>query len=342
MIKIFTFRQYVTEENRKIIFPLLLDLCYYENSPLHNSYTICDTIDSADIVIIPLDVNFFFKNSSTKDLNKMIDHSHSLEKIVWVYTSGDFGKTIKKPVYTFRLGGFNSEMDDQTFTVPALIQDPYAHILKGEFQPLEKSKVPNIGFVGHSNSSGVKLLKEFVVYLKTNIKRIVSNDFDYQPFFASGKFRHKILRELEKTRLVNTNFIHRKRYRAGAKTKEEREITTLEFYKNIKNNPYTICIRGVGNFSVRLYEVLAMGRIPLIVETDNKLPLHWLNWEKHCIIAQRGAIEEKIINFHNSLTSLDFIEVQKNNRQFWKDKLTREGYFIEIHQYFKKTIFNEI
>jgi hypothetical protein len=342
MIKVFTFRQYVTEENRKIIFPLLLDLCFYESSPLHNFYTICENIDSADIVIIPIDINFFFRNKSVKELNNMIDYSRRLEKIVWVYTRGDFGKTIGQPVYTFRLGGFNSKMDDQTFTVPALIQDPYSHFLKEEFQTLEKGKEPNVGFVGHSNSSGIKLLKEFVVYLQTNIKRIVSNDFDYQPFFASGKFRHKILRDLEQTSLINTNFIHRKRYRAGAKTREERELTTLEFYKNIKNNPYTICIRGVGNFSVRLYEVLAMGRIPVIVKTDNKLPLHWLNWEKHCIIVERGAIKEEIVNFHNSLNPLEFIEVQKSNKKFWKDKLTREGYFIEIYDYFKKTVFNEI
>jgi hypothetical protein len=46
----------------------------------------------------------------------------------------------------------------------------------------------------------------------------------------------------------------------------------LKFYKNIKNSLYGLCVRGGGNFSFRLGEVLMMGRIPILIDTDCILP----------------------------------------------------------------------
>ena len=106
----------------------------------------------------------------------------------------------------------------------------------------------------------------------------------------------------------------------------------MAFYKNIQSNPYTFCLRGAGNFSIRFFETLAMGRIPVIIDTDNRLPLHTIiNWNRHCVFTNGDDFVTDLINFHKCISPLEFKMIQKNNRALWENYLTRENYFIQIH-----------
>jgi len=338
MIKYFTFEKYINAPNKAILFPLLRNLYYEVNkSGLENFYSFHNDINSSDIVIIPLDINYFFENRKVDELWFLINKRKNLQQPIWVFSSGDIGKTFKAPVYTFRLGGFNSKLDEKTFILPAFIQDPYSTFLNKEFQPLKKEEIPCIGFAGHANGSLLKWIKEFSIFLLSYFKRIKTNkSFDFQSFFPSGRVRYKMLMNLFQNTNIQTDFIFRSRYRAGAKTKEQKHKTTLEFYDNIERTPYTLCIRGAGNFSIRLYEVLAMGRIPVLVKSDFRLPLPWVDWEKHCLITEKENIEKTILAFHKSCTPKEFIKLQESNKNFWREKLSLEGYFKEIHDFFKK------
>jgi len=95
-------------------------------------------------------------------------------------------------------------------------------------------------------------------------------------------------------------------------------------------SPYILCVRGAGNFSVRFYESLAMGRIPIFINTDSVLPFdNLINWEKHCVIIQEAEIEnlDKIVlEFHNNLTHEKFYNTQYANRLLWKEMLTFDGF----------------
>ena len=229
MIKYFTFDEYVTVGNRRHLFPLLQNLYFnLEKTELKNFYSFQNDINSADIVIIPLDINYFFENKREEELWTLLKNGKIGSKPIWVYSSGDIGKTLIAPVYTFRLGGFNSKLDKNTYILPAFIQDPYETFLNKEFQPLKKKEIPAIGFAGHANGSAFKWFKEFLVFLNSNFKRIGSNNsFDFQSFFPSGKVRYDLLMNLVKDPHIKTDFIFRKRYRAGAKTQEEKKKNNL-------------------------------------------------------------------------------------------------------------------
>ena len=61
---------------------------------------------------------------------------------------------------------------------------------------------------------------------------------------------------------------------------EQRKRQRLEYDENISSNMFTLCVRGAGNFSLRLFEVLSSGRIPLLVDTDDIRPCEdKLNYE---------------------------------------------------------------
>ena len=135
----------------------------------------------------------------------------------------------------------------------------------------------------------------------------------------------------KKSNKINDNFIERKKYRAGVSSKYQIEKTTKEFYNNINDSQYIICVRGGGNFSVRFYEALAMGRIPVFINTDCILPLiDKINWNENLVWIESSEIismPKKIMSFHNKLNNKTLEAQIKKNRKTWEDFLTLDGYF---------------
>lgn len=336
MLTIYTDKSFVTEANRKIIFPLLFDLCYGFNANLLKKYVLVDSLEESEIVIVPIDIGFFYKNKQTDWLFDFIGAAQKAQKKVWVYSAGDFGITIPKEVYTFRLGGFHSKLDNKTFVLPSFINDPYS-VFDKEFYSIAKQELPRIGFVGHANNSVFKWCTEYLVFVKQQFKRVSRIQFDdYQTFYPSSIKRFKYLKQLESNKNIETDFIYRNRYRAGSKDERDKVKTAQEFFENIYNSPYTFCLRGAGNFSVRFYEILAMGRIPVLINTDVRLPLDQdIDWTKHCAIVDEVNFMAQLIDFHQKISPSEFEIMQTNNRNLWLNTLNRESYFEKIHSIFK-------
>lgn len=339
MLKLYTGQNYLTAENRSIVFPLLFDLWYLSNSHLLEKYQIVSEIENCDIVVVPVDIAYFRTKNKKQELNNFINEALSLVKKVWLYSAGDYGQSLDANVYTFRLGGFDSKLNENTYILPSFIADPYNKINE-DFRLLAKSNQPQIGFVGHASNTYIKKIKEVLVYLAYNFKRWTKKTAtDYQAFYPSSSKRFQFLSLLVKSSAIKTNFIFRNKYRAGAKTTEQKDKTTIEFLENIEGNPYTFCMRGAGNFSVRFYETLAMGRIPLVIDTDFRLPLReYISWEKHCIIAKEDDIVQTLIEFHQKMSPKDFELMQINNRNLWQTHLERQAYFLKIYTIFKPEI----
>ena len=70
-----------------------------------------------------------------------------------------------------------------------------------------------------------------------------------------------------------------------------RDELRAEFVDNIVQNIYTMCVRGAGNFSLRFFEVLSAGRIPLIIDTDLPLPMtDVIDYKKFCVFIDQSKI----------------------------------------------------
>lgn len=333
MIKIFTDRQCLTPENRTKVFPLLFDLVYLPNDKAMSYFGFTDSIIEANVAIFPIDIISFTKKGKDNFLNKWINMISEHDIPIWVYASGDFGLSLKIPnVTTFRFGGLNSKLHASTSILPAFIADPYDKILKNNFFLLEKTENPSLGFVGNANGAVFQVCKEFVLYIERNLINLtVDNPQDYQPFYPSSRKRYLVLRRILKDHRIQSNFIFRNKYRARDKNVGTKEATTLDFFKNIQDNLYVFCLRGNGNFSIRFYEALIMGRIPVLVDTDIRLPLSdQIDWSKHCVIVPEDVITDNLILFHSSKTDLELKEMQIANRKLMLEKLNRIDYFIEF------------
>jgi len=330
MVKIYTEHNFLKDNNRKRIFPLLFDLVYVPNDKTMSNFILTDSPSEADVAIFPVDVICFLRNDKSNFFHNWIEKMSENKIPIWIYTAGDFGFTFKNEnVLTFRMGGFNSKLSLKTCILPSFVSDPYNRILKNEFFVVPKNEKPDIGFVGNANGSFFKFFKEFILYLK----RVIVNlgyryPEDYHPFYPAGKKRYKLLDKIQKNSRIKSDFIFRDKYRARNENKEK---TTLEFFKNIQDNLYTFCLRGNGNFSVRFYEALIMGRIPVLIDTDVKLPLEdQIDWKQHCLIVSENSIIQDLISFHSSKTEEEISKMQINNRKLALEKLNRVDYFIQI------------
>lgn len=340
MLNIYTDIQMLDEHHRKHIFPLLLDVFYVPNPNLLKYYTLVAAIEDADVVILPLNVEFHLLTHSKKYVNQFIKKAVLHQKPVWVYSGGDFGYSLTDDVFYFKTNTFKSRDKETTFVLPSFINDPYTSFDLGTFIPLKRDLVPTVGFVGHATTGLIKYFKELLIYIKHYFYKLLKKSFiDYQKFYPSSIKRYHFLKQLEQSNGIETDFVYRKKYRAGAKSLAEKYSSSLEFYKNIRDNAYTFCMRGTGNFSVRFYEALAMGRIPVLLDTDCLLPFEdTIDWEAHCVIISEkdfNTIADKILEFYLKFTDEEFQNIQINNRALWLNKLNRDTYFIEVYHKFK-------
>lgn len=313
------------------------DLELKERWGVADTFHYTDSADEAAFMILPLPVNYYVNSGQLKELRAY--SQICLERSIkgFGYISGDFGKAYPEfSQFTyFRMGGFKKQLSDKNYGFPVSLSDHFQRLYGIENpEPRQKSTKPIVGFCGHATSSTSKQVKELIKCLLENGKRFLQNPLrnDWEPLFASAYERWHLLQTLANATDLNCNFIFRKHYRGGAKNTSEQERTTKEYYDNLLQSDYVLCVRGAGNFSVRLYETLLMGKIPIFVNTDCLLPLaDEVDWKQHVVWVEweeRHLIVEKVLFFHESLNSESFKNIQLQNRYLWSEKLT-VNYFLE-------------
>jgi hypothetical protein len=280
--------------------------------------------------VLPMSWNYYVNKGKLHLAEDFINKAASQHKKVISFTSGDFG--VRIPHFTnlvvFRQSGNASRLPDYHKGMPVFISDP----LQKYFQrpnPVvrEFTQVPVIGFCGQTNDSVANALKEITRVLYRNLKFYAGAVRDEpQQVLSSSYLRGEVLTAVKRAPGLEANFIERKKYRAGAADEASKKKTTLEFYQNMMEADYIICVRGGGNFSVRFYETLAMGRIPVFVNTDCLLPLAAeIDWKKHVVWVEPNHIrdiEKKITAFHQAHNAASYKALQLSNRKLWQDKLS--------------------
>lgn len=298
--------------------------------------------NQADILLIPFSINFYFDTKQQHLLQEVNAICKARNIKAYGYISGDFG--IHFPEFSniiyFRQGGFKSKLSTQNKGFPVALSDHFQILFELENPiPNKKDDLPLVGFCGHATISTIKRFKELVKCLLENSKRFTKKPLNkvYEPLFASAYERAQLLSYFEKSEKIKTNFIYRENYRGGAITTEQRTITTLEYYNNILESDYVLCVRGAGNFSVRLYETLMMGKIPVFVNTDCLLPFEDLiNWKNHVVWVEwkdRKNVAELVTDFHSKLSADEFVHLQISNRKLWKETLSVKGMLEMVSSY---------
>jgi hypothetical protein len=142
---------------------------------------------------------------------------------------------------------------------------------------------------------------------------------------------------------LKTNFILRDTYIFNLKDKQKKE-----FEDNMNNNLFTLCYRGRGNFSVRFYETLMRGRIPIQINSSSIFPYEdEIDYSDVGIFIEEDDLDKvdlkKIVkDYYNSKSADELLEIQKNNRRIYEEYFHPDVYFSQIFRMVRKIMQNEI
>jgi len=149
--------------------------------------------------------------------------------------------------------------------------------------------------------------------------------------------RRKIMHTFEQSTEVESNFIKRHRFWGGDPQNQDLVDT---FYENMRENQFNIAQRGAGNFSMRFYQTLAAGRIPVLVNTDMELPFRSeIPWRDFIVFEDsEKACVDRVIECHRQGR---IAQMQTTCAEVFRSYLSRTSYFAQLSRRLKEQFLPE-
>lgn len=206
-------------------------------------------------------------------------------------------------------------------THPVFINDVRSELADQPPEAIEKETRPTVGFCG---------------YVGTPLTRLMWRAIGQRQKAQGLTLRHRALQYLRADNRITSRLIARSTYLGSATLSAFNTAHPLmheraAFLRTLCDNGYGLAIRGKGNHSVRFYEILCAGRIPLFINTQCVLPLEGLiDWKSFtCWVedVDLARIGDTVVLFHKRISADAFLELQRRNRHLWETFLRPEPYF---------------
>jgi hypothetical protein len=287
--------------------------------------TIVDTVQEADAVVLPFE--YSFESSAKKIATEQAQLAARYHKPLLVFYNNDDATPIElENAIIFRTSGYQSKKAKNEFGFPAWSAD----FLKKYFNNTVTPSTPSLpavsycGYIDYRNT--IERFRFFIQSLRPALQQQ-----------ATGKsLRGKAIRALAATPGINTHFILRNRFWTGDEGQSQQQARE-QYAQNIVESPYSLAVRGAGNFSYRLYEILSCGRIPLFINTDCILPFDgFIDWKGICLFIEEKDLPEMgshVINFHKYLSPAELAAKQLAARKLYEEWLSPTGFFKNIYRY---------
>ena len=143
---------------------------------------------------------------------------------------------------------------------------------------------------------------------------------------VNSTFRQKTISLLEQNENIDTQFIIRSEFWGGRP--HDKDLIN-HFQENIRRNHFTVCNRGAGNFSIRFYQVLSAGRIPIVLDTDIVLPFDGeIDWDNTIILAktEEDLIKKLFYVWNNN----DIVSMQNRCYEIYKNYFSDTKYLDRV------------
>lgn len=287
--------------------------------------------DIFDAWTLKFHLTHYFNKKNIDQIKIWASEAKSDNKILYVWHQGDLDPPIFDNVIWLQTSIQPGNNHENRRVIPFFINDPiekFSYLSKTENDDL------SIGFCGYAGSSNFKI----AVSTFLNITQRIKPTFYLKPeIIPAVLLRKKILLFLEK-KITQTNFILRDKFNAGRKIHNSSyllEQTTIEYFENMLNNNFVVCIRGYGNFSIRFFETFACGKIPIFFNTACKLPFEdKIDYKKQMIWIDAKDYKKspQIIKDWYNQNKENLLAIKARNREIW-DTYFNEKNFIKQLEY---------
>jgi hypothetical protein len=225
----------------------------------------------------------------------------------------------------------------QEFACPSWLEDPrrwVSGLRLTEERPLRPLSISFCGYVGWP-SGWRSTVKEL---LRTSLDRFHSRVPSLRR--TPLELRRAALSILSGDPRIQTRFIARTSFYGGAMVDEgnwDYELKARvkrEYVENMCASDYVLCIRGAGNYSVRYFDTLALGRVPVVIDTGGGFPydfeVPWPSRGPWIPVDELASLPGRLLEFHARHTPEALDLLQRENRKLWEQWLSPAGFFREL------------
>jgi hypothetical protein len=254
---------------------------------------------------------------------------NNLKTIIFAYGDSHLDINFFNSI-VFRTTKYKDTISDNEIIIPPFVED-----LGKQFgiNYIEKSNIPNIGFAGMTSLPTVKEeIKYKIKIFFSSLNELCLGRKEYER--RGLYFRRKALKVLSESKVeTHTLLTHeRKSFSAAISTIQGSPNTVRrEFVDLIKNSHLPLVIRGNGNYSLRFFEVLSLGRVPLFIDTDTPLPLEdEIDYDSFMLRVNYKNIHklnEIVVDFWENTSEEKFNEMQKKARCVFENSLRVDVFY---------------
>jgi hypothetical protein len=261
---------------------------------------------------------------------------------VFIWHKGDLNPVPIDNVIYLQTSVDRSKRGDIRVSVPFFNEDPIENIYNGIPNWHEYTNKPEIAFCGYADMNWLKIALGFLLLSKEKLL-FKENINSYYPasLVPPVVFRNKVLKLLQNDGRLKADFIIRTKFNVGKKNLnyqyDSQDKMIRQFFNNMLDNQYVVCVRGFGNYSVRFFETMACGRIPLFVDTDTDLPgSNIIDYRQHVVWVPGKDLKHMgdiLLEYHKNLDDAKIKAIQQSNRKLWLDRLSFNGFFSHFEEF---------
>ena len=223
--------------------------------------------------------------------------------------------------WVWRTSLLASQRGPHDAALPAFHADPQPEwqALGGCVDPLAWSAVPSVGFCGQALPLDPGLRKRLGEALRRRLGRPLAGIPGY-------RWRRDAMRSCRRHPAgLACGFLFSDPLETTPATEQRRR-----FLANLYGHHYVICASGYGNYSYRVYEALAAGRIPVLIDSDCVLPFdEHVPWRELVVWVEASEVHrtaERILAFHRQFDAASLRSHQQRLRNTWQTFCTLAGF----------------
>lgn len=295
-----------------------------DSKPFRTMVSFVQTPQEADYLFLPH--NYFSVSSENSYLKSVENFAAAHNKDVIVFAYGDSSEAVRiQHSIVLRTSQYRSQLAANEIIAPAFVED--LGTIHG-VQVRVKTQIPIIGFAGWAGFASVK---RYLVYVA---KILITRG----PYKQGVFFRRKALSILSRASNLKTLFVLRRTY-SGHKNQIEGspEMIRSEYIRVFQDSDLALIVKGDGNYSLRFFEALSLGKVPLFIDTDTPLPSeHVVPYDDFMIRIpwnQLGDMPSLINTFWLQTTPEQFALMQSQARKYFEQYLLPHVFY---KQFFEK------
>ncbi len=281
-------------------------------------YTITDDVHAADMVLPPYP-HIWFLRHDTALFDECVRTAKEAGLPLLVDGVGDVDYPINiENAHILRYGGYHFLPERGRTQIPPIADDFLERYRGGTLEIRAKREgKPIIGFAGWAKLSPMQYVRTVMKELPVRFKSIF--DKRYRACIKGVLWRQKAIGILQRSPLVTLNLHARMSFSASPKTAMgDMQKLREEMVNTILESDYALDVRGDANDSTRLFEILSLGRIPVIVDTERNFPFSdKVDYSSFALTVDFRDVErlpEIIAEFHAKISPERYKQMQRNAR----------------------------